>query len=226
MDDLFHKILIYLYSVNGLNQDVDITDFLKEAFNNNIDSPEILLRVRKTVGHLGVSGYIKRDPIPHWGQETNHTFHTFITDKPVLTLELLGHNYIADKINKANQDLLLTKQTDIAEKSGGATIKTSEFTITNSRHNTYILLGTLVIAAISAIASIRSCQISDSSDKKDHKIERQSQDIELLKQNIEQSRNALSVQQSVVDSLQRILSEKTKFDTPKTPTKPKPVDKP
>lgn len=218
MDDLFHKILVYLYSVNGLNQDVDITPFLKDAFNNNTDSPEILRRIRKAVGHLQATKYVKIDHVPSWGDTITEIYRTLETDKPILQLELLGHNYIADRISKLNQDVLLSRQTGVAEKTGKSVVNTNDFTVTTVKKNDKLFWLTFGVAAVSTFATVRSCQISNELNNREMRRDTLITQLQSLKDTLIQKDSVRDAQQTTIDSLTQTLS-RTKQAT--SITKPK-----
>lgn len=201
MYDLFHKILVFLYNKNGLNQSIELNDFFNEEFNGDTDKPEVLLRIRQTMGQLVSAKYIEHESLPNWGQDTNTIFHTLETDKAIAILNLLGHNYIAEKISKSNQDDLLARQTIVAEKTGGSVVSTNDFTIENAKKNNRLFWLTLVVAAIIAFAGVRSCRISNEVNNRERDKLYQDTLIQSMQNKIIQTRNTLSVQQNLIDSL-------------------------
>ena len=166
MNDLFHKILAHLYSINALHQETDITDFLKQTLGQDYNNPSLLQNVRTALGQLGVGGYIARDHQPILGQPGNGSETNNLDEHKIrVKLELLGHTYIEDKIRKANQDALLLKQTTVAEKTGDSVIDTNAFSKKIAGKNMIILWLTLIVAAAGAFATIKSCQIASQQNK-------------------------------------------------------------
>src|SRR5215471_10105913 len=98
MEDLFHKILIHLYSINALHQNTDITDFLKKTLGQDYNNPALLRSARDTLGQLQVSKFIYTDHLPILGQAGNGSPTNNLDEHRIrVRLELLGHTYISDK---------------------------------------------------------------------------------------------------------------------------------
>lgn len=116
MTDLFHKILVHLYETNSLHQNKDITQFLKDHLGNKQYIPQELNNTARTLHNLINSKYISHFSVPILGSQANGSDTNNLDERTIIVnLELLGHNYIADKISQDKQDKLLERQTVISE---------------------------------------------------------------------------------------------------------------
>jgi len=209
MNDLFHQILVHLYDINGLHRSVDITDFLKQTLGDNYNDPTLLRSVETTLGQLGVAGFIARTSQPILGRPGNGKEKNNLDEHRInVTLELLGHNYIGDKIKEANQNDVLRRQTDISKNTAESVIATNKFSRGNATWNTRILGATLVVAAISAFASLKNWQIVRNKNSKDQSIEKQTREIDSLRKTLSKAQADLSSQKKLLDSLQKMVNEK------------------
>lgn len=208
MNDLFHKILVYLYDYNGLNIDLCINDFLKQELGDKCYDNETLMKVGKVLEVLNTSKYISIQSIPQLGKYNfgnSKSGHNNLDDHELfIKLELLGHNYIADKLSKQRQDNLLERQTNITEK-------TSEFTTNNGRTTTKIAIVSIFIGFVGTIATIKSCQISKDANSKDQEIEQLKTSQQQLKDSIAKIYHLASFRKDSIT----YLKNQTKHDTTK-----------
>lgn len=215
MEDLFHKILIHLHSINALYQYTDITDFLKQTLGQDYNNPGLLQGVRSTLGHLGVNEYIARDHQPILGRAGNGSDTNNLDEHRIkVRLELLGYNYIAEKIRLAKQDDILEKQTAISEKSGASVINTNEFTKKNAKKNLIILILTLLVAVAGTFATIKGCQVNTQEQKRLRLKEQKDSSIQQLQKELSKKDDILLVQKNRIDSLFHAISDTSKKSTP------------
>lgn len=217
MDDLFHKILIHLYDRNALHQDTDITYFLKSALGQDYNNVETLMNLRETLGRLKNSGFIKISKLPLFGQPGNGSATNNLDEHNMIaSLELLGHNYIFEKIRLLNQDSLLAKQTVVAEKTGDSVVSTNDFTVTNAKKNNRLFWLTFAVAVISAAGTVGGFILSYRQQIQTQKQVSQDTSLSQMQNQLLRLNNALSVQQQTIDSLRSSLVETKVDDTIKS----------
>lgn len=211
MTDLFHKILIHLYETNSLHQDKDITQFLKDYLGDNqYDTPE-LQKVANTLGRLIGSNFIINFSVPILGQHANGSLTNNLDERTIIVnLELLGYNYISDKISQDKQEKLLERQTTINEQSGQSVIHTNELTSKIAKRN--FIIGTLTLAfiAVSTYATYQTYRISDASNQRELLKQTQNTQLQLLTKKEKRKSDSLVLLRQTIDSLFHILNDNKK----------------
>lgn len=195
MNDLFHKILMHLYETNSLNQNVDITDFLKQTLGDYNNSA-VLQNIATTLHHLVASGFIAGLAVPPLGKQGNGSKTNNLDEHKIsVTLKLQGHNYIEQKISQVKQDYLLKRQTDAIEQTNKSTLKLNEEVLPqnfksqekSSKQSFWLAFVSASISTI-IIAATAYLQYKDSTDEQ----------LKELKQEVQKSSTAL-------DSIQHYL---------------------
>ncbi len=211
MTDLFHKILIHLYETNSLHQDKDITQFLKDYLGSEQYTSEKLHNTARTLHNLINSKYIAHFSVPILGSQANGSLTNNLDERTIIVnLELLGHNYIADKISKDKQEKLLERQTAINEQSGQSVIDTNALTSKISKKNFIIAVITLAFIAVSTYATYQTYQISDASNQREQLKQTQNTQLQLLNKQEKQKSDSLVLLKQTIDSLSHILNDEKK----------------
>jgi len=211
MTDLFHKILVYLYETNSLHQDKDITPFLINYLGDNKHNQAELQNVARTLHRLISSKFISNFSVPILGQLANGSPTNYLEEHTIrVNLELLGHNYIADKITQNRQEKLLERQTAINEQSGQSVIDTNNLTGMIAKKNLYIALITLAFVSVSTYATYQTYLLSDASNQRELLKQTQSTQLELLQLQVVKKSDSLVLLKKTIDSLHSILNEPKK----------------
>ncbi len=211
MTDLFHKILVYLHETNSLHQDKDISQFLKDYLGNNQYDSFELQKIAKTINQLNASSFIRHFPVPILGEQGNGSMtNTLDEHKIILKLELIGYNYISDKITQEKQEKLLERQTAINEQSGQSVIKTNDFSVKNSTKTNKLFWLTFAVALLSAIGTIAGVILSYQQQKLGQDQLLQNKATDNLQTQLKSLKRSLFLQQKSIDSLYGILNDRKK----------------
>lgn len=207
MTDLFHKILVHLYETNSLHQDKDITQFLIDSLGDKKHDQSELKNVVRTLHRLISSNFIKHFSVPVLGQVANGSSTNYLEEHVIrVNLELLGYNYISDKIYQDKQEKLLERQTAINEQSGQSVIDTNVLTSKIAKKNFIIAIITLAFVAVSTFATYQTYQISDATNQREQLKQTQSKQLELLQLQETRKSDSLVLLKKTIDSLFRVLN--------------------
>jgi hypothetical protein len=209
MTDLFHKILIHLYETNSLHQDKDITPFLITYLGDNNHNQSELQNIARTLHRLISFNFIKHFSVPVLGQLANGSPTNYLEEHIIrVNLELLGYNYISDKISQDKQEKLLERQTAINEQSGQSVINTNNLTGKIAKKNLYIALITLAFVAVSTYATYQTYRLSDASNQREQLKQTQNTQLELLYKQASKKSDSLVLLKKKIDSLSGVLTDK------------------
>ena len=211
MTDLFHKILVHLYETNSLHQDKDITQLLIDNLGDKKHDQTELRNVARTLHRLISSNFIKHFSVPVLGQLANGSPTNYLEEHIIrVNLELLGYNYISDKIYQDKQEKLLERQTAINEQSGQSVIDTNVLTSKIAKKNFIIAIITLAFVAVSTFATYQTYQISDATNQREQLKQMQNTQLELLQLQAVKKSDSLVLLKKTIDSLLNILDDPKK----------------
>lgn len=211
MTDLFHKILVHLYETNSLHQDKDITPFLINNLGDNNHNQAELQNVARTLHRLINSKFITHFSVPILGQLANGSPTNYLEEHTIrVNLELLGYNYIADKITQDKQEKLLERQTAINEQSGQSVIETNSFSVKNTRKTNRLFWLTFAVALISALGTVAGVILNYQQQKLQQDQVLQGKLTDSLQTQLKSLKSSLFLQQKSIDSLFRVLNDKKK----------------
>lgn len=205
-----YEILKFIFEEDSYKE-VRLNDFLKEHYGD-----ERCTKIREALYNLTSSGKITiKDEAQRYmcsmvripSNATQNMQATLDNWDLYATLKEPGRQFILEKNRQNRQDYLLEQQANINKTVGESSVNINNFTIRNTKKNNRLFWLTIAVAAAGALGTIRSCELSRQTNEREMKKFYQDTTIQSLQRKIEQTKNIISHQQILIDSMIRTLND-------------------